>query len=113
MTRAAKVIGSVLDAEIQIISLENVQNHRKTRTKEHSLEVLGVIAVRKMMKRLKTKHVSWLKHLVSNQKPSKEKSGIGFNSFEASTSGTKEIKFVKYQKEMSSGGSPPIAEGSP
>nr|GEY74886.1 transposase, Ptta/En/Spm, transposase, Tnp1/En/Spm-like protein [Tanacetum cinerariifolium] len=32
------------DAEIQIISLENVQNHRKTRTKEHSSEVLGVIA---------------------------------------------------------------------
>ncbi|GKC92553.1 hypothetical protein Tco_1157995 [Tanacetum coccineum] len=43
--------------------LENVQNHRKTRTKEHLLEVLGVIAVKKMMKRLKTKHVSWLKHL--------------------------------------------------
>ncbi|GJR39102.1 hypothetical protein Tco_1214786 [Tanacetum coccineum] len=35
--------GSVLDAEIYIISLENVQNHRKTRTKEHLLEVLGVI----------------------------------------------------------------------
>ncbi|GJX03179.1 hypothetical protein Tco_0189095 [Tanacetum coccineum] len=51
-TRTAKVIGNVLDAEIQIILLENVQNHRKTRTKEHSSEVLGVIAVRKMMKRL-------------------------------------------------------------
>nr|GEU47340.1 retrovirus-related Pol polyprotein from transposon TNT 1-94 [Tanacetum cinerariifolium] len=63
-----KVIESVLDAEIQIISLENVQNHRKTRTKEHSSEVLGVIAVRKMMKRLKTKHVLWLKHLVSPHK---------------------------------------------
>nr|GEU73403.1 transposase, Ptta/En/Spm, transposase, Tnp1/En/Spm-like protein [Tanacetum cinerariifolium] len=42
----------------------NVQNHRKTRTKEHLLEVLRVIAARKMKKRLKTKHVSWLKHLV-------------------------------------------------
>ncbi|GJT87028.1 retrovirus-related pol polyprotein from transposon TNT 1-94 [Tanacetum coccineum] len=40
----------------------DVQNHQKTRTKEHSLEVLGVIAVKKMMKRLKTKHVLWLKH---------------------------------------------------
>ncbi|GJZ10795.1 hypothetical protein Tco_0545554 [Tanacetum coccineum] len=58
-TRTKKLIESVLDAEIQIISLENVQNHRKTRTKEHSSEVLGVIAVRKIMKRLKTKHVSW------------------------------------------------------
>ncbi|GKD30942.1 hypothetical protein Tco_1241720 [Tanacetum coccineum] len=37
-------------------------NHRKTRTKEHSSEVLRVIAVKKMMKRLKTKCVSWLKH---------------------------------------------------
>ncbi|GJS53381.1 copia protein [Tanacetum coccineum] len=35
----------VLDAVIQIILLENVQNHRKIRTKEHSSEVLGVIVV--------------------------------------------------------------------
>ncbi|GJS29318.1 hypothetical protein Tco_0489938 [Tanacetum coccineum] len=34
------------------------------KNQEHSLEVLGVIAVRKMMKRLKTKHVSWPKHLM-------------------------------------------------
>ncbi|GKE21459.1 hypothetical protein Tco_1432971, partial [Tanacetum coccineum] len=31
------------DVAIQIILLENVQNHRKTRTKEHSSEVLGAI----------------------------------------------------------------------
>ncbi|GKB42970.1 retrovirus-related pol polyprotein from transposon TNT 1-94 [Tanacetum coccineum] len=37
--------GSVLDAEIQIILLENVQNHQKTRTRELSSEVLGVIAI--------------------------------------------------------------------
>ncbi|GKD01858.1 hypothetical protein Tco_1172132, partial [Tanacetum coccineum] len=55
MTKTARVKGNVLDAAIQIISLENVQNHRKTRTKEHSSEVLGVIAVKKMMKRSKTK----------------------------------------------------------
>nr|GEW72514.1 UBN2 domain-containing protein [Tanacetum cinerariifolium] len=36
MTRTTKVKESVLDAETQIILLENVQNHRKTRTKEHS-----------------------------------------------------------------------------
>ncbi|GJS90732.1 hypothetical protein Tco_0773368 [Tanacetum coccineum] len=64
MTRMTKVIGSVLDTMIQIILLENVQNHRKTRTKEHSSEALEVIAVRTMMKRPKTKHVSWLMHLV-------------------------------------------------
>ncbi|GKC43555.1 hypothetical protein Tco_1061277 [Tanacetum coccineum] len=47
--------GSALDAEIQIILLENVQSHRETRTKEHLLEVLGAIAVKKMMKRSKTR----------------------------------------------------------
>ncbi|GJY68824.1 copia protein [Tanacetum coccineum] len=35
---------------------------RLTRTKEHLSEILGEIAVKKMMKRLKTKRVSWLKH---------------------------------------------------
>nr|GEW41727.1 retrovirus-related Pol polyprotein from transposon TNT 1-94 [Tanacetum cinerariifolium] len=34
---------NALEAAIQIILLENVQNHQKTRTKENSLEVLGVI----------------------------------------------------------------------
>nr|GEU72772.1 transposase, Ptta/En/Spm, transposase, Tnp1/En/Spm-like protein [Tanacetum cinerariifolium] len=52
-----------LDAETQIILLEIVQNHQKTRTKEHLSEALGVTVVRKMMKRLKTKLVSWLMHL--------------------------------------------------
>ncbi|GJU50490.1 hypothetical protein Tco_1220045 [Tanacetum coccineum] len=61
-TRTAKEKGSALDAETQIILLENVQNHRKTRTKEHLSEILGAIVVRKMMKRLKMKRVSWLKH---------------------------------------------------
>nr|GEW21018.1 hypothetical protein [Tanacetum cinerariifolium] len=54
---------NVFDAKIQIILLENVQNHHRTRTKEHSSKVLEVIAMAKMMKRLKTRHVSWLKHL--------------------------------------------------
>ncbi|GKA69975.1 hypothetical protein Tco_0776039 [Tanacetum coccineum] len=57
-TRMAKVIETVLDAVIQIILSENVRNHQRTRTKELTSEVLGVIAVRKMMKRLKTKRVS-------------------------------------------------------
>nr|GEU86528.1 hypothetical protein [Tanacetum cinerariifolium] len=63
MTRMANVIGNVLDAETRIILSENVRNHLEIRTKKHSLEVLGAIAVRKMMKRLKTKPVSWLMHL--------------------------------------------------
>ncbi|GKD82801.1 retrovirus-related pol polyprotein from transposon TNT 1-94, partial [Tanacetum coccineum] len=50
MTRMVKVIENVLDAAIQIILLDNVQNHQKTITKERSSEVLGVIAVKKMMR---------------------------------------------------------------
>ncbi|GKG57774.1 hypothetical protein Tco_0587372, partial [Tanacetum coccineum] len=57
MTKTTRVKGSVLDAKIQIILSENAQSHRETRTKEHSLEVLRAIAVKKMMKRSKTKHV--------------------------------------------------------
>ncbi|GKA16369.1 hypothetical protein Tco_0696116 [Tanacetum coccineum] len=40
-----------------------------------------------------------LNEMFSNQKPSSDKLGLGFNSFEASSSGTKEIKFVKAQKK--------------
>ncbi|GJT35045.1 retrovirus-related pol polyprotein from transposon TNT 1-94 [Tanacetum coccineum] len=61
MTRTVKVIENALDAETRIILLENVQSHRETRIKEHSSKVLGVIVVKKMMKRSKTKHVSYLK----------------------------------------------------
>nr|GEZ53474.1 hypothetical protein [Tanacetum cinerariifolium] len=39
-----------------------------------------------------------LNEMLNNQKPSDEKLGLGFNPFEASSSGTKEIKFVKAHK---------------
>nr|GEW60814.1 transposase, Ptta/En/Spm, transposase, Tnp1/En/Spm-like protein [Tanacetum cinerariifolium] len=39
-------------------AMANVQSHRETRTIELSSEILGAIAVKKMMKRSKTKHVS-------------------------------------------------------
>ncbi|GJV19065.1 hypothetical protein Tco_1368085 [Tanacetum coccineum] len=59
-----------------------------------------------------------LNEMLSNQKPSGDKLGLGFNSFEASSSGTKEIKFVKAQKKASSDGGPinrdgPINIGGP
>ncbi|GJT65701.1 hypothetical protein Tco_1017181 [Tanacetum coccineum] len=44
--------------------------------------------------------------MLSNQKPSGEKLGLGFSSFEESSSGTKEIKFVKAHKKASSDGGP-------
>ncbi|GJS15437.1 zf-CCHC domain-containing protein [Tanacetum coccineum] len=51
-----------------------------------------------------------LNEILSNQKPSRDKSGLGFNSFKASPSGTKETKFVKSQNNTSSDGS---SVGSP
>ncbi|GJU49135.1 hypothetical protein Tco_1218690 [Tanacetum coccineum] len=42
---------SALDAKTRIILSENARNHRETRTKGRSLEVLGAIAVRKIMKK--------------------------------------------------------------
>ncbi|GJV45095.1 hypothetical protein Tco_1429631 [Tanacetum coccineum] len=53
-----------------------------------------------------------LNEILNNQKPSREKLGLGFNSFEASSSRTKEIKFVKSQKKASSDGGP-INMGGP
>nr|GEX23862.1 histone deacetylase 14 [Tanacetum cinerariifolium] len=44
--------------------------------------------------------------MLNNQKPSGEKLGLGFNSFEASSSETKEIKFMKAQKKVSPDGGP-------
>ncbi|GJT42184.1 retrovirus-related pol polyprotein from transposon TNT 1-94 [Tanacetum coccineum] len=45
-----------------------------------------------------------LNEMLNNQKPSGEKLGLGFNSFKASSSGTKEIKFMKAQKKVSPDG---------
>ncbi|GJR19716.1 retrovirus-related pol polyprotein from transposon TNT 1-94 [Tanacetum coccineum] len=53
-----------------------------------------------------------LNEMLNNQKPSGDKLGLGFNSFEASSSGTKEIKFVRAQKKTSSDGGP-IIMGDP
>ncbi|GJT69752.1 zf-CCHC domain-containing protein [Tanacetum coccineum] len=53
-----------------------------------------------------------LNEMLNNQKPSDDKLGLAFNSFEASSSGTKEIKFVKAQKKTSSDGGP-INMGGP
>ncbi|GJT73594.1 retrovirus-related pol polyprotein from transposon TNT 1-94 [Tanacetum coccineum] len=53
-----------------------------------------------------------LNEMLNNQKPSGEKLGLGFNSFEASSSGTKEIKFMKAQKKAFSDKGP-INMGGP
>ncbi|GJX16385.1 zf-CCHC domain-containing protein [Tanacetum coccineum] len=53
-----------------------------------------------------------LNEILNNQKPSNDKLDLGFNSFEASSSGTKEIKFIKAQKKVSPDGGP-INMGGP
>ncbi|GKB51425.1 putative reverse transcriptase domain-containing protein [Tanacetum coccineum] len=53
-----------------------------------------------------------LNEMLSNEKPSGEKLGLGFSSFEASSIGTKEINFVKALKKASSDGGP-INMGGP
>ncbi|GJR33808.1 retrovirus-related pol polyprotein from transposon TNT 1-94 [Tanacetum coccineum] len=53
-----------------------------------------------------------LNEMLNSQTPSGEKLGLGFNSFEASSSGTKEIKFVKAHKKVSPDGGP-INMGGP
>ncbi|GJU63776.1 zf-CCHC domain-containing protein [Tanacetum coccineum] len=52
------------------------------------------------------KNTHCLNEMLSNQKPSSDKLSLGFNSFEASSSGTKEIKFVKAKKKVYSDGGP-------
>ncbi|GJX65957.1 hypothetical protein Tco_0300300 [Tanacetum coccineum] len=52
------------------------------------------------------KSTDCLNEMLCNQKASGDKLGLGFNSFEASSSRTKEIKFVKAQKKAYSDGGP-------
>ncbi|GJZ67180.1 hypothetical protein Tco_0630420, partial [Tanacetum coccineum] len=64
MKRMAKARENALDVEIQIILSENAQYHQETIIKELILEEHGVIAMKIKKKRLKTKIVLWLKHLM-------------------------------------------------
>ncbi|GJR56850.1 hypothetical protein Tco_1499012 [Tanacetum coccineum] len=57
MTKMVKAKENVLDAEIQITSLENAQSHQEAKTKGFSLEEHGAIAAKMKKKRLKTIHV--------------------------------------------------------
>ncbi|GJY77109.1 retrovirus-related pol polyprotein from transposon TNT 1-94 [Tanacetum coccineum] len=65
------------------------------------------------------KSLHCLNEMLSNKKPSGDKLGLRFNSFEASSSGTKEIKFVKAQKKVTSDGGlinmggPQSSQGAP
>ncbi|GKC48042.1 hypothetical protein Tco_1065764, partial [Tanacetum coccineum] len=63
-TRTVRAKENALDVEIQITSSENVRSHQEAKTKGLLLEDLGAIAAKMRKKRLKTKRVLWLKHLM-------------------------------------------------
>nr|GEU69889.1 retrotransposon protein [Tanacetum cinerariifolium] len=64
--RDFKKFFKIRDAETQIILIiGECSKPPKDKTIEHLLEVLRAITSRKMMKRLKTKRVSWLKYQMS------------------------------------------------
>nr|GEU68301.1 copia protein [Tanacetum cinerariifolium] len=103
-----RVTKNDLDAVIQIISLAIVQNNLATKIKRPSLEVLGAIAKMMPNTKLTMKLVSWLnrqmsanslREMLNNQKSSCCKTGLGFDSSKASTSGTKPISFVGLSAE--------------
>ncbi|GJY76848.1 retrovirus-related pol polyprotein from transposon TNT 1-94 [Tanacetum coccineum] len=72
---------------------------------EHMLKIENEKLKEEALKLTKfKKSTHCLNEMLSNQKPSGDKLGLGFNSFEASSSRTKEIKFVKAQKKAYSNG---------
>ncbi|GKG31985.1 hypothetical protein Tco_0426935, partial [Tanacetum coccineum] len=60
MRRKGRVIGDVLDAVIQTISLAIVQNHLATKIKRPSLEVLRAISKMTPKTKPTMKLISWL-----------------------------------------------------
>ncbi|GJR81436.1 hypothetical protein Tco_0152221 [Tanacetum coccineum] len=107
-----------LEKEISILK-EKVSTLDKNKevdlecVKCHMLEIENEKLKEEALKLTKfEKSTHCLNEMLNNQKPSGEKLGLGFNSFEASSSGTKEIKFVKSQKKASSDGGP-INMGGP
>ncbi|GKE33459.1 zf-CCHC domain-containing protein [Tanacetum coccineum] len=95
----------VLDNEydkLYKMSLKIITKNKRLKATRNSLEKELCILKEKVSTLEKNKRVEML----SNQKSSGEKLGLVFSSFEASSSGTKEIKFMKAQKKASSDGGP-------
>nr|GEY21861.1 retrovirus-related Pol polyprotein from transposon TNT 1-94 [Tanacetum cinerariifolium] len=110
---------SVFDNEYNKLCKEKVSTLKKN--KEVDLECVKCRMLKSENEKLKDealkltkfeKGTYCLNKMSSNQKPFGDKLGLGFNSFEASSSGTKKIKFVKAQKKPSSDRGP-INMGGP
>ncbi|GKD14098.1 hypothetical protein Tco_1198505 [Tanacetum coccineum] len=110
----------ILDSEYNKLSKEKLS--KLERNKEVDLECTTCQTLRIDNEKLKEeafkltqfqKSTHSLNEMLSLQKPFGDKSGLGFNSFEASTSRTKKTKFVRSQNETPSSGGPLIADGGP
>ncbi|GJZ42320.1 hypothetical protein Tco_0589206 [Tanacetum coccineum] len=107
-----KATTNSLEKEISILK-EKVSTLKKNKgvdlecVKCHMLKIENEKLKEEALKLTKfEKSTHCLNEMLNNQKPSGEKLGLGFNSFEASSSGTKEIKFMKAQKKAFSDGGP-------
>ncbi|GKE69717.1 zf-CCHC domain-containing protein, partial [Tanacetum coccineum] len=96
-----KATRNSLEKELSILK-EKVSTLEKN--KGVDLECVKCHMLKIENEKLKGEALNCLNEMISNQKPSGDKLGLGFNSFEASSSGTKEIKVVKAQKKASSDG---------
>ncbi|GJU86316.1 zf-CCHC domain-containing protein [Tanacetum coccineum] len=111
-----KAARTSLEKEISILK-EKVSTLKKNKgvdlecVKCHMLKIENEKLKEEALKLTKfEKSTHCLNEMLNNQKPSGEKLGLGFNSFEASSSGTKEIKFMKAQKKTSSDGEIHVVE---
>nr|GEY39579.1 zf-CCHC domain-containing protein/UBN2 domain-containing protein [Tanacetum cinerariifolium] len=113
-----KVTRNNLEKELSVLTekvstLEKNKGVNFERVKCHMLKIENEKLKEKVNRLNKfKKSTQSVNEMLSNQKPFGEKLGLGFNSFGASSSGTKEIKFVKAQKKTSSDRGP-INMGSP
>ncbi|GJW18940.1 copia protein [Tanacetum coccineum] len=113
-----KAARTSLEKEISILK-EKVSTLEKNKgvdlkcVKYHMLKIKNEKLKEEALKLTKfAKSTHCLNEMLNNQKPFGEKLGLGFNSFEASSSKTKEIKFMKALKKASSDGGP-INMGGP
>nr|GEY00138.1 retrotransposon protein, putative, Ty1-copia subclass [Tanacetum cinerariifolium] len=93
-----KVTRNNLEKELSVLK-ENVSTLEKNKGVDLECVKCYMVKIKK-----EKPNTQCLNEMLSNQKSSGEKLNLGFNSFEASSSETKEIKFVKAHKKASSDG---------
>nr|GEU72744.1 transposase, Ptta/En/Spm, transposase, Tnp1/En/Spm-like protein [Tanacetum cinerariifolium] len=118
INKRLKAIRNSLEKEISILkekvfTLEKNKKVDLGRVKCHMLKIENEKLKEEALKLTKfEKSTHCFNEMLNNQKPSGENSGLGFNSSEASSSGTKEIKFMKAKKKVSLDGGPINIGGS-